>query len=57
MNGLYCVGQMSGAKRWDAATDTAAAGVWWGSELRVVRVARAGHHFTPDIVFTVVLRW
>ena len=29
MNGLYCVGQMSGAKRWDAATDTAAAGVWW----------------------------
>ena len=25
-------------------------------ELRVVRVARAGHHFTPDIVFT-VLRW
>ena len=56
MNGLYCVGQMSGAKRWDAATDTAAAGVWWGSELRVVRVAGAGHHFTPDIVFT-VLRW
>ena len=27
-----------------------------GEELRVVRVAGAGHHFTPDIVFT-VLRW
>ena len=26
------------------------------SRLRVARVARAGHHFTPDIVFT-VLRW
>ena len=55
MNGLYCVGQMSGAKRWTRprTQQQPASG---GEELRVVRVARAGHHFTPDIVFT-VLRW
>jgi len=35
--------------------DTAAAGVWWGSGAACGE-ARAGHHFTPDIVFT-VLRW